>query len=94
MVELLFLPSVYTPCPTCHGARYNSKTLEIKYRDKNIAEVLRLTVDSAFDFFSEDDKDSPRRRLPPQSGQSLLTMYCDTRRFISALSEFANVLSI
>ena len=40
MVELLFLPSVYTPCPTCHGARYNAKTLEIKYRDKNIADVL------------------------------------------------------
>ena len=34
MVELLFLPSVYAPCPTCHGARYNAKTLEIKYRDK------------------------------------------------------------
>src|SRR5581483_2600706 len=40
MVELLFLPSVYAPCPTCHGARYNAKTLEIKYRGKNIAEVL------------------------------------------------------
>jgi excinuclease ABC subunit A len=54
MVELLFLPSVYTPCPTCHGARYNTKTLQIKYRDKNIAEVLRLTVDAAFDFFSQE----------------------------------------
>jgi ABC-type dipeptide/oligopeptide/nickel transport system ATPase component len=53
-VELLFLPSVYTPCPTCHGARYNTKTLQIKYRDKNIAEVLRLTVDGAFDFFSQE----------------------------------------
>ena len=40
MVELLFLPSVYAPCPTCHGARYNAKTLEIKYRGKNIADVL------------------------------------------------------
>jgi excinuclease ABC subunit A len=54
MVELLFLPSVYTPCPTCHGARYNTKTLQIKYRDRNIAEVLRLTVDAAFDFFSAE----------------------------------------
>jgi excinuclease ABC subunit A len=52
MVELLFLPSVYAPCPTCHGARYNAATLEIKYRDKNIAEVLGLTVDAAWDFFS------------------------------------------
>jgi excinuclease ABC subunit A len=52
MVELLFLPSVYAPCPTCHGARYNEKTLEIKYKDKNIAEVLQLTVAAAFEFFA------------------------------------------
>ncbi len=54
MVELLFLPSVYAPCPTCHGARYNAKTLEIKYRDKNIAEVLDMTVDAACEFFAEE----------------------------------------
>jgi excinuclease ABC subunit A len=54
MVELLFLPSVYAPCPACHGARYNEKTLEIRYRDKNIAEVLGLTVDGAFEFFEEE----------------------------------------
>lgn len=54
MVELLFLPSVYAPCPTCHGARYNAKTLQIRYRDRNVAEVLALTVDAAFDFFSEE----------------------------------------
>lgn len=53
-VELLFLPSVYAPCPTCHGARYNAKTLEIKYRDKNIADVLGMTVDAAFAFFAEE----------------------------------------
>jgi excinuclease ABC subunit A len=51
MVELLFLPSVYAPCPVCHGARYNAKTLEISYRDKSIADVLGMTVDTAFDFF-------------------------------------------
>jgi len=51
MVELLFLPSVYAPCPTCHGARYNAKTLEIEYRGKNIAEVLGMTVDDAWSFF-------------------------------------------
>jgi excinuclease ABC subunit A len=51
MVELLFLPSVYAPCPVCHGARYNAKTLEITYRGKSIAEVLNMTVDAAFDFF-------------------------------------------
>ncbi len=54
MVELLFLPSVYTPCPTCKGTRYNDKTLEVKYDDKNIAEVLDMTVDQAWDFFSSD----------------------------------------
>ena len=54
MVELLFLPSVYAPCPTCHGARYNAKTLEIKYRDKTIADVLGLTVDAAWAFFADE----------------------------------------
>ncbi|MHA4893776.1 excinuclease ABC subunit UvrA [Pedobacter sp. PWIIR3] len=54
MVELLFLPSVYTPCPTCGGTRYNPKTLEIRYKEKNIAEVLGLTVDDAANFFDEE----------------------------------------
>ncbi len=54
MVELLFLASVYTPCPVCHGARYNAKTLEIKYRGKNIAEVLGLTVDEAWNFLTDE----------------------------------------
>jgi excinuclease ABC subunit A len=53
-VELLFLPSVYAPCPTCHGARYNAKTLEVTYRDKNIADVLGMTVDAAFEFFEDE----------------------------------------
>jgi excinuclease ABC subunit A len=53
-VELLFLPSVYAPCPVCSGARYNAKTLEVRYRDKNIAEVLGMTVDAAWEFFAED----------------------------------------
>ncbi|WP_374951046.1 excinuclease ABC subunit UvrA [Mucilaginibacter sp.] len=54
MVELLFLPSVYTPCPTCGGTRYNPKTLEVEYKDRNIAEVLALTVDEAANFFDEE----------------------------------------
>ncbi|MBZ6077557.1 excinuclease ABC subunit UvrA [Microvirga puerhi] len=54
MVELLFLPSVYAPCPTCHGARYNADTLKIKYRDKSIADVLGMTVDAAWEFFAEE----------------------------------------
>jgi excinuclease ABC subunit A len=54
MVELLFLPSVYAPCPVCQGARYNAKTLEVKYNDKNIAEVLDMTVNEAWTFFDEE----------------------------------------
>jgi excinuclease ABC subunit A len=53
-VELLFLPSVYAPCPTCNGTRYNAKTLEIRYRDKSIADVLAMTVDAAWEFFGDD----------------------------------------
>jgi excinuclease ABC subunit A len=52
MVELLFLPSVYSPCPTCHGARYNADTLKVKYREKTIADVLAFTVDEAAEFFA------------------------------------------
>ncbi len=54
MVELLFLPSVYAPCPACHGARYNAETLEIKYREKSIADVLAMTVDTAWEFFADE----------------------------------------
>jgi excinuclease ABC subunit A len=53
-VELLFLPSVYAPCPTCHGKRYNSKTLEIEIRGKSIADILAMTVDAAVVFFADD----------------------------------------
>ncbi|MFP5503789.1 MAG: excinuclease ABC subunit A [Candidatus Sericytochromatia bacterium] len=53
-VELLFLPSVYAPCRTCHGARYNAETLEITWGGKNIAEVLALTVEDACAFFASE----------------------------------------
>ena len=53
-VELLFMPSVYAPCPVCHGARYNAETLQIRYRDRTIAEVLGMTVDDAVGFFAGD----------------------------------------
>ncbi|HEY6877703.1 MAG TPA: excinuclease ABC subunit UvrA [Polyangiales bacterium] len=53
-VEMLFLPSVYAPCPVCAGTRYNPKTLEITYRGKSIADVLGLTVDAAYDFFADE----------------------------------------
>lgn len=51
-VELLFMPSVYAPCPQCHGARYNAQTLEIRWNDRSIAEVLGMTVDEAAEFFA------------------------------------------
>lgn len=54
MVELLFLPSVYTPCPTCGGTRYNPETLEVTYKDRNIAQVLGMTVDEGARFFDEE----------------------------------------
>ena len=52
-VELLFMPSVYAPCPTCHGARYNPQTLAITWQGLNIAQVLGLTVEQAVDVFAE-----------------------------------------
>ena len=54
MVELLFLPSVYSPCPSCHGSRYNAKTLEVEYRGQSIADVLAMTVDAASEFLADE----------------------------------------
>ena len=53
-VELLFMPSVYAPCPTCHGARYNAQTLEIQWQGKSIADVLGMTVEQAAEFFANE----------------------------------------
>lgn len=52
-VELLFMPSVYAPCPTCHGARYNPQTLAVLWQGLSIAQVLQLTVDEAVAVFAE-----------------------------------------
>jgi excinuclease ABC subunit A len=46
-----FLPDVYVPCDVCHGLRYNRETLDVRYRSKNIAEVLDLTIEQAMEFF-------------------------------------------
>ncbi len=51
-VEMHFLPDIYVPCDTCKGKRYNRETLEVKYKDKNINEVLNMTVEDALDFFN------------------------------------------
>ena len=50
-IEMHFLPDVYVPCEICNGTRYNSETLQIKYKDKNIYDVLEMTVSEAYDFF-------------------------------------------
>jgi excinuclease ABC subunit A len=54
-VELLFMPSVYAPCPTCHGDRSNQATLQVQWHDRNIAQVLRMTVEEASEFFAGED---------------------------------------
>ncbi|NAP00038.1 excinuclease ABC subunit UvrA, partial [Halomonas sp. MG34] len=55
-IEMHFLPDVYVPCEVCHGKRYNRETLEVKYKGKNIADVLELTVEDALDFFANIPK--------------------------------------
>jgi excinuclease ABC subunit A len=66
-VELLFMPSVYAPCPSCHGQRYNNKTLRITWRERNIAQVLAMTVDEALAFFA----DQPALQRPLQLLQDI-----------------------
>ncbi|MER1953809.1 MAG: excinuclease ABC subunit UvrA, partial [Aerococcus urinaeequi] len=60
-VEMHFLPDVYVPCEVCHGTRYNSETLQVKYKGKNIAEVLDMRIEEALEFFTAVPK--IRRKL-------------------------------
>lgn len=55
-IEMHFLPDVYVPCEICHGTRYNSETLEIRYKGKNISEVLGMTIEEGVEFFSNIPK--------------------------------------
>jgi excinuclease ABC subunit A len=55
-IEMHFLPDVYVPCEVCHGKRYNRETLEVKYKGKNIADVLDMTVEDALEFFENIPK--------------------------------------
>ena len=62
-IEMHFLPDIYVPCEVCKGARYNRETLEVRYKGKNISEVLDMTVEEALDFF----KNVPRIRSKIQT---------------------------
>ena len=55
-IEMHFLPDVYVPCEVCHGTRYNRETLNIYYKEKNIADVLDMRVSEALEFFSNVPK--------------------------------------
>lgn len=61
-IEMHFLPDVYVKCDVCHGKRYNRETLEVKYKEKNIYDVLEMTAEEGADFFSEIPKISSRLR--------------------------------
>ena len=64
-IEMHFLPDVYVTCDVCKGKRYNRETLEIKFRDKSIAEVLAMTVDEAVPYFSAQTRIHDRLQHPP-----------------------------
>ncbi|GAA3491045.1 excinuclease ABC subunit UvrA [Streptomyces cremeus] len=73
-VELLFLPSTYSPCPDCHGARYNPETLQVTHRGLNIAEVLDLTVERAAEFFADAPAAARSLRALLEVGLGYLTL--------------------
>lgn len=73
-VELLFMPSVYAPCPTCRGARYNEETLSIRWRGQNIAQVLHMTVDEALAFFADEAPAARPLRLLAEIGLGYLRL--------------------
>lgn len=55
-IEMHFLPDVYVPCEVCHGKRYNTETLEVKYKGKNISDVLNMTIEESVEFFKNIPK--------------------------------------
>jgi excinuclease ABC subunit A len=73
-IEMHFLPDVYVTCDTCKGKRYNRETLEIKFRDKSIAEVLAMTVDEAVPYFSAQSRIRDRLRILQQVGLGYIAL--------------------
>src|SRR5579883_3266771 len=73
-IEMHFLPDVYVTCDVCKGRRYNRETLEIKYRDKSIADVLAMTVDEAAKFFTAQTRIADRLRVLQQVGLGYISL--------------------
>ena len=73
-IEMHFLPDVYVPCEVCHGTRYNSETLEVHYKDKNIAEILNMTVNDAAEFFAPIPKIARKIRTIKDVGLGYVTL--------------------
>ena len=73
-IEMHFLPDVYVTCDTCKGRRYNRETLEIKFRDKSIAEVLAMTVDEAVPYFSAQTRINDRLKILQQVGLGYIAL--------------------
>lgn len=73
-IEMHFLPDVYVPCEICHGKRYNSETLEVHYKGKNIADILDMTVEDAVDFFQHIPKIHRKLQTIVDVGLGYVTM--------------------
>ena len=73
-IEMHFLPDVFVPCEVCHGQRYNSETLEVHYKEKNIAQVLDMTVNDAVEFFKHIPKIERKLRTIKDVGLGYVTL--------------------
>jgi excinuclease ABC subunit A len=73
-IEMHFLPDVYVPCDVCHGTRYNSETLEVKFKGKNIAEVLDMRVQEAIEFFDSVPKIKAKLQIMMDVGLSYIKL--------------------
>ena len=73
-IEMHFLPDVYVPCEVCHGRRYNSETLEVHYKDKNISQILDMTVNDAVDFFKHIPKINRKLQTIKDVGLGYVTL--------------------
>lgn len=73
-IEMHFLPDVYVPCDICHGTRYNSETLEVKFKGKNIAEVLDMRVSEAIEFFDSVPKIKNKLQIMMDVGLSYIKL--------------------